>query len=356
MKPLLSLFLCLFTLILFAPTDAFACACCADPGFYKIGVQKPGSFEVDELKKLKFQDAQIYSNAGFPDNINGLDPISERYKVSASVNAYEWNFTLKDKNGKEGTLELKMPKSFVDFAVDTRNGEKGGAGSVVLYKEWRFKYKVNEGTGIFQNGIKGKAEYFLVLQGKGNACNSAEDFTHWRLEITGKHANYAFFGDLHTNSSPEVKAESKTMIQEIAKPGADHDNSVTDLNTNLIGTDYSGCGCSGITSKEAQKNGEKRLFYWSQFKQDPEDETVIINLEGNDTELKLLVKGERPKVEKVGDRFSDEYAIKGTKVILDYVVKKLPCEGCEGTDYDVTATIIGKYAGKVVSLSGSCGC
>ncbi|MCB1023904.1 MAG: hypothetical protein KDB79_05930 [Acidobacteria bacterium] len=58
----------------------------------------------------------------------------------------------------------------------------------------------------------------------------------------------------------------------------------------------------------------------------------------------------------MGDRFSDEYSVKGTKVILDYVVKKLPCEGCEGTDYDVTATIIGQYSGKVVSLSGSCGC
>jgi hypothetical protein len=37
-----------------------------------------------------------------------------------------------------------------------------------------------------------------VLQGRGNSCDTAEDFTHWRLKITGNKADYAFYGELST--------------------------------------------------------------------------------------------------------------------------------------------------------------
>ncbi|MEZ5344401.1 MAG: hypothetical protein R2681_02495 [Pyrinomonadaceae bacterium] len=356
MKTFLLLFLSLFVFILFSPTDAFACACCADPGYYRIRVSKPGSFETDILKKFEFRNAQIYSTAGFPEDVKGLDPVSEEYQISASLTGDGWDFSMKDKNGKEGTLKLKMPKTFVDFAVDTREGEKGGAGSVLLYKEWRFLYKVEEGTGIFRDGVKGKTEYFLVLQGKGNACNSAEDYTHWRLEVTGKNASYAFYGDLGSADPESASGNAASDDSLNADLRSEDEEDDPELVSNLTGTDYSGCGCSGITLKEAKKKGEKRLFYWSEFKQNPDEETVFINIDGKDTELKLLVKGERPEVLKVGDRFSDEYSIKGTKLVLDYTVTKLPCEECEGTDYYVTATIIGEFSGKVVSLSGSCGC
>jgi hypothetical protein len=35
-----------------------------------------------------------------------------------------------------------------------------------------------------------------VLQGRGNSCDGAEDFTHWQLKIAGKKADYAFYGEL----------------------------------------------------------------------------------------------------------------------------------------------------------------
>ncbi|MCB1023903.1 MAG: hypothetical protein KDB79_05925 [Acidobacteria bacterium] len=262
MKRFLSLFLFLFSLILLTPLDSFACACCADPGFYKIAVKSPGSYEMDELKRLKFRDASVYADAGFPDTVKGIDPLEENYKVTATLNSDEWNFSFKDKNGKEGTLKLKMPKTFVDFAVDTRSGEKGGAGSVVLYKEWRFKYKVGEGTGIFQKGTKGKPEYFLVLQGKGNVCNSAEDYTHWRLEVTGKNAAFAFFGDLDTGTAAGEKTEAQPK-NDVSSEADVPDDPDSELNAVLLGTDYRGCGCSGITLKEAKKKGTKKLFFWS---------------------------------------------------------------------------------------------
>ncbi len=340
--------LTLFSFLVLSPSNIFACACCADEGFYKISVRKPDGFLLGELKKLKFGDAEIYSTAGFPDNVKGLKPIESEYKVAASANTDGWEFTFTDPNGKSGTLELKAPKDYVEFGVDLKNGKRGGAGSVELYKEWRFKYSVNTGSGIFEDGIKGKTEYFLVLQGKGNVCTTAEDFTDWRLEVTGKNANYAFYGSMKKNEIPEVS------LSEKLQPPSKRPSKFISL-AGLTATNYSGCGCSGWIEK-AETAGEKKRVFWTEFKSNSDDETLFINLDGQDSELKIVAKANRPETEKVGDKFTDEFQANGTKVILEYTTKKLPCAESEGTDYDVTATIIGEYSGKVVSLAGSCGC
>ncbi len=355
MKFYSSILLSLFTILVLSPLNIFACACCADEGFYRISVQKPGSFQLGELKKLSFQSGNIYSTVGFPDDIKGLSPVTEKYTVNTSFSPSGWDFNFTDSNGKTGTLTLKMPKNFVDYAVDTRNGEKGGAGGVMLYKEWRFKYRVKTGTGIFADGIRGKTEYFLVLQGKGNACNSASNFANWRLEVTGKKASYAFYGNLSNGESTTAASPAPTKTKPF-KSGNISSAKFIDV-SNLVGSDYSGCGCSGWRLNDKNARDQRKPIFWSEFKSEGEDETLFMNINGKDTELKLLSKGKRPGNEKVGDKFSDEYlAQDGTKVIIDYTTKKLPCEECEGTDYKVTATIIGEYAGKVMNLDGSCGC
>jgi len=40
------------------------------------------------------------------------------------------------------------------------------------------------------------AKYFLVLRGRGNGCDNAEDFKRWRLQVAGRNAEYAFYGEL----------------------------------------------------------------------------------------------------------------------------------------------------------------
>ena len=351
-----SILLSLLSIIVLSPLNVFACACCADPGYYKISVRKPGSFELGELKKLKFSEARLYSTASFPEDIRGLSkPSDENYEISGEISSSGWDFNLKNKNGESGMLNFKMPKKFVDFAVDTRNGKKGGAGSTMLYKEWRFKYKVKDGSGIFKDGIKGKTEYFLVLQGKGNVCTSAEDFTDWRLEITGKKANYAFYGKLKSKEAAEVEAASRTKSLRDFKKKTKSKNFLQV--SNLLGSNYSGCGCSGWKRKSKKSGENENPIFWSEFKQAGKNETLFMNLDGKDTELKLLAKGKRPAKEKIGDKFTDEYlAPNGTKVILEYATKKLPCEECEGTDYTVIATVVGEFSGKVLTLDGSCGC
>jgi hypothetical protein len=106
-----------------------------------------------------------------------------------------WKLTFR--NGEEsGTLNLPLPVKMLRLAADIHDGwTKPGYPEPVLYKEWRFEGEVN-GTGFFKAGIVARTKYFLVFQGRGNSCDGAEDFTHWQLKITGKKADYSFYGEL----------------------------------------------------------------------------------------------------------------------------------------------------------------
>ena len=194
MKVYLLLLLAFAASIALFPTDALACACCAERGTYSISTKKPAALELDELKRIQFGTADLYTTAGYPDDIKGIGTLGENYSINALLQGVVWKFNLKDGAGKTGTLNLTKPLSMVAFMADIHDGD--GTGEVSLYKEWRFKYRVQSGDGIFRNGIAPGTEYFLVLQGRGNVCTQAEDFKNWRLEITGKKADFAFFGDL----------------------------------------------------------------------------------------------------------------------------------------------------------------
>lgn len=199
MKICLLFLFAFFANIFIFPSEAFACACCVDPGFYSISTKKPENYELDELKKIQFKTANLYTSAAGEDNIKGINSIGESYSLNGTLQNNLWKFNFKDDKGKAGTLSLSKPISMVAFMADIHD-QKEGAGETSVYKEWRFKYRVQSGTGIFQTGFAPATEYFLVLQGRGNGCTQAEDFTHWRLEITGKKASYAFFGELKSAS------------------------------------------------------------------------------------------------------------------------------------------------------------
>ena len=192
----LPVLLCLFLIVWFFPSQAFACACCAEPGHYSIRTAKPSDYESKELQKLKFQNAELYTDAGYPDTIKGISPLGESFSINGLLNGKTWTFDFKDNENQSGKLSLAKPLSIVEYMVDLPGSTENETTMVRLYKEWRFKYRVQTATGIFKNGFAPQTEYFLVLQGYGNACTSAEDFTNWRLEINGKKADYSFFGNL----------------------------------------------------------------------------------------------------------------------------------------------------------------
>ena len=126
----------------------------------------------------------------------GLAHLTGNYSVNGSLIGNVWKLTFR--NGDEsGTLNLPLPAKMLRYAADIHDGQTIGGDSrkPLLYKEWRFEGEVS-GTGFFKAGIVAPTKYFLVLQGRGNSCDTAEDFTHWRLKIIGNKADYAFYGEL----------------------------------------------------------------------------------------------------------------------------------------------------------------
>lgn len=188
------LFLAFVAVVFVFPFNAHACACCAERGTYIISTKKPADYELEELKRIKFSTTNLFMTAASPEDIKGISPLSDVFSLNGSLDGNLWKFDVKDQIGNVGTLTLTKPASMVTFMADIHDSKSEG--EVSLYKEWRFKYRVQNGTGIFKSGIVPATEYFLVLQGRGNVCTQAEDFTHYRLEVTGKRASYAFFGEL----------------------------------------------------------------------------------------------------------------------------------------------------------------
>jgi hypothetical protein len=192
--PVMSL-LCLLSF----SANILACACCAERGEYAISTSKPDSINLNLLGEMKFgSDAVLYTDAAGLDDLKGLaiDTASEdadQFDLVSTFTAKTWKFTVKTKGGKTGILTLPIPTQMVSFRADIHDTTEG---EVSLYKEMRYKGPVGGGTGIFKAGIVKPTTYFLVFQGRGNNCDNASDFTHWRLEITGSKADYAFYGKM----------------------------------------------------------------------------------------------------------------------------------------------------------------
>lgn len=197
----------IFASVLLFTSETFACACCAEKGDYSISTQTPDKSKIELLSEMKFDGAvQLYMTAAEFEVIKGLSSIQAGYNennwettpnfftLENMFAAKSWKLNFKTANGKTGTIVLPLPTQMVSFKADIHDTTEG---EVSLYKEWRFKGTVGSGNGFFKSSILKPTTYFLVLQGRGNHCDNAEDFRNWRLEVTGKNADYAFFGKMN---------------------------------------------------------------------------------------------------------------------------------------------------------------
>jgi hypothetical protein len=183
--------------LLLLPSHVWACACCAHPGEYQIDFVKPDEFKLSVIKRIRFgTKADLWTGEADPEvAAKGLAHPVDTYSLSGSLVGNVWKLTFR--NGDEsGTLDLPLPPKMLRFAADIHDGwTKPGYPEPVLYKEWRFEGEAN-GTGVFKAGITAGTKYVLVFQGRGNSCDVAENFRHWQLKITGKKADYSFYGEL----------------------------------------------------------------------------------------------------------------------------------------------------------------
>jgi hypothetical protein len=193
-RPIIFVAIVIFLLL---PGRVLACACCAHPGEYQIKFVKPDANTLGAMERMRFgTTANLFTGEAEPDvAAEGLAHPADSYSFSGSFVDNVWKLTFR--NGDEsGTLDLPLPAKMLRFAADIHDGwTKPGYPEPVLYKEWRFEGEVN-GAGVFKAGITAGTKYILVFQGRGNSCDGAEDFTHWVLKITGKKADYSFYGEL----------------------------------------------------------------------------------------------------------------------------------------------------------------
>jgi len=201
-------------------TPVSACACCAEPGEYSISFTNPRDYELAVLDRITFSNnAHLYTTvAGFEEDARGIRNPSENYVLASAFQGSVWRLTFRD--GKNvGTLILPRPARMLNYHADIHDSPNPL--NVSLYKEWRFEGGVT-GTGIFQAGTVGATKYLLVFQGRGNNCTDESNFSHWRLEVKGKHASYAFYGELEQVTTVTKHAKG-TFVVKIS-PLAAEDN------------------------------------------------------------------------------------------------------------------------------------
>jgi hypothetical protein len=184
------------------PGDALACACCTHPGQRYVEVEKLDSGRLEQIESLRFaREARLYVGGGGLEAIKGIrDPI-ERYdlkvtwdKSHAGAGKIRIDFALGNPDGRSGSLSLMLPQKISIFEVDPHDSSGQGTGPV-LYKEWKLTGDVT-GFGVFTGTNDAKQLLTLILQGRGNSCTSAADFSHWTLVTQGPGGTYSLFGEL----------------------------------------------------------------------------------------------------------------------------------------------------------------
>lgn len=192
-KSLLALFSVI--MVLAASTASFACACCAERGTYQVSTMTADTYHLDLLKNMHFgTSTELYMTAAGEDDIKGIAGAGDG--DMSIVDAYmnnTWKLNFKTAGGKAGTLVLPRPSKLTTRKIDLHDTKEGDP---ILYKEFAFEGTVDSGSGIFKGGIVRPTKYTLIFQGRGNMCDNAEDFTDWRLQVTGSKADYAFFGKM----------------------------------------------------------------------------------------------------------------------------------------------------------------
>jgi hypothetical protein len=166
--------------VLAAPGEALACACCTNPGQRYVDVETLDPGRLEEIESLRFgTEARLYVGEAGVEAIKGIQDPAERYDLAVNWDKThpvktDISFTLSNPGGRSGTLSLRLPQTISIFEVDPRDSPDQGTGPV-LYKEWKLIGEVT-GTGAFSGTNSPKQVLTLILQGRGNSCTRRRQF------------------------------------------------------------------------------------------------------------------------------------------------------------------------------------
>ena len=191
-------------LLCFAASSALSCACCSEPGQYSRDEGSPSDHQIAQMAGMQFApSADTYFGTGDAEDIKGVSNVAERYEINARFDDDQWKLSFRDEKGNTGTLTLPIKGAkMTGYRADIHDGRKSAGGGPLLHKEWVFRGNA-QGTGVFKPGFAAPAKFTLIFQGRGNTCDNGDDFSHWRLEISGRKAEYAFVGEMVTAATQE---------------------------------------------------------------------------------------------------------------------------------------------------------
>jgi hypothetical protein len=191
----LALLLSCLVLLPAGATKAAACACCTNAGQRLTATVKLDSGRRDQIKALRFAaEARLFLGEADLEAVRGITTPAERYTLATAWHDNRLVFTFRDERGRTGTLSLALPVTVSLFEVDPRAAPDQNR-EPSLYKEWTLTAPF-AGSGIFLAGLGPRQRLTLILHGAGNACTSADDFSHWTLLMAGPKGSYSLFGDL----------------------------------------------------------------------------------------------------------------------------------------------------------------
>ncbi len=182
---------------LLRPGPLVACACCSEHGQRLDKTVQLTSGMLGELRLVRFAStATLYAGAGFPDTVRGLaSPSSASYRLAGKHQDGRIVLELTDAAGRPGRIVLTLPSRVERFEVDPRDGQAlAPGGGPLLLKEWRLKAQAQL-SGIVAASHR-HARATLILHGRGNACTTASDFTHWTLSVRGAGARFTLLGEI----------------------------------------------------------------------------------------------------------------------------------------------------------------
>ena len=189
----------ILVIVLFWPVKAdveltadkpLVCACCAEEGEWYERSARITETQFYELNRVRFSPTANTYQTPADDN-----DLSVSYALTQTRKGRRWELRFRDEQGKTGTLSFTLPMTAIFYGADMQDSPPGGVGPT-LYKEWRFNGPARV-TGVLKKGLAGAARFRLILQGRGNNCEGAEDFKTWLLQVSGPRHAYAFYGSLN---------------------------------------------------------------------------------------------------------------------------------------------------------------
>lgn len=165
---------------------ALACACCADVGQRTEMVVVIDAFLASELERLRPEPIAVIRNAAGGEDIAATLVIEKIEGV--------WVFSFTTINGAVGTLSARMPQTLDFIAVDET--PTVARQNVELAKVATLA-SATVATGFFAGDAgTAAAQAIMSIEGRGNNCTDAAQFTGWRVDVNVGDDSYQIFGAL----------------------------------------------------------------------------------------------------------------------------------------------------------------